>query len=641
MKIKFNFNQDSVIPKQFLAPNFYLNNSNDHFFQNQKNGYIGELLDVNRINFFVGANNSGKSRFLRGIYNTEYLFYEVYLNNSIDSLIHEIRNHEIFSYEPIDPAEYVLLEKLQPKFIEFVEKIEIKNENGLFYQQLLDYNKSKKYYKEFLDTKIEFEFLKANLQQIVTDFFVKIQNINEAFIFWSENQASEKIYIPILRSLLQCEHLDASQYIEMSKSFFEIKMDGLQKIHTGLEMYNSVESIHNSSKIRDLREFCTFVGKNFFNGAKIELLPDKLNGGILLFSINDEEIRGINFIGDGLQALLIILYPIYTSSEKSWFFIEEPETHLHPGLQRVLIETLLNDAYLKSKKLRYFFTTHSNHFLDTTLNSDEISIFQFQKISENEHLIKTKIKPSKEILDILGVNTSSVFLANTSLWVEGPTDRKYISKFLKLYCEYSKCQYLKEDIDFAFFEYGGNLIAHYLFDEEKYEGDEDLVRDKINSFASANKIYLLADEDDAKGNTEKGKRRIALQKLSDKLNNFLYQNTELREIENLLPNTIIRSFMTSIVDNEAAEKVKKIDFKKAEYNKLRLGSFYEKQFLDNSIPKKNQKSFRAESGTLKNDYKIRLCENFINSDITYLELIEDNPILEKIIKALYNFIIKK
>ena len=46
---------------------------------------------------------------------------------------------------------------------------------------------------------------------------------------------------------------------------------------------------------------------------------------------------------------------------------------------------------------------------------------------------------------------------------------------------------LKEDIDYAFFEYGGNLIEHYLFDdkfEEDYSDGE--VREKIKSFALSN-----------------------------------------------------------------------------------------------------------------------------------------------------------
>jgi len=241
----------------------------------------------------------------------------------------------------------------------------------------------------------------------------------------------------------------------------------------------------------------------------------------------------------------------------------------------------------------------------------------------------------------LGVNTSSVFLANTSIWIEGPTDRKYLSFFLKKYCEENNKQYLKEDIDFAFFEYGGNLIAHYLFEKENFEANDEEIRDKINSFASANKIYLLADEDEAKTNTKKGKRRIALQNLSNNSINFKYQNTELTEIENLLPKKVIIPFLKKLVKNEHEHKLDYIQFNKTEYDRIKLGEFYENFLKKQKIPLKSQKAYKADSGTLKNDYKIKLCNFTINSDLNYKDIIEDNPILHGIIEELYNFITDK
>ena len=356
----------------------------------------------------------------------------------------------------------------------------------------------------------------------------------------------------------------------------------------------------------------------------------------LILYVGGEENK-IHDIGDGIQAIILLMFPIFTARENTWIFIEEPETYLHPGLQRVLIETLVDDEFLKTKDLTYFFTTHSNHFLDLSLNHNEISIFQFKKLEMDRFDIRPNITPDKKVLDLLGVNTSSVFLANTSLWVEGPTDRKYISKFLRLYCEYHKEQYLKEDIDFAFFEYGGNLIAHYLFEDENFEANDSEVRDKINSFALANKIYLLADNDNTKGNTKKGKRRSQLKNLSDMKHNFYYQNTILREIENLLPEKTIKAFLGEIVNNQ---EVINIDFKKSDYDSLGLGDFYKGLFEKYGVLKKNQKAFLADSGTLKNDYKIKLCDFFIKSDIKYEDIINDNPILKKIIEELYQFILK-
>ena len=334
-----------------------------------------------------------------------------------------------------------------------------------------------------------------------------------------------------------------------------------------------------------------------------------------MFSIDGIE-HPVYEIGDGIQAVIILLFPIFTANKNDWFFIEEPEINLHPGLQRLFIETLLSDDYLKTKNLKFFFTTHSNHFLDSSLINNNISIFQFQKKKDESFFIKNNVRPDKEVLDLLGVNTSSVFLANTSLWIEGPTDRKYLSKFLKLHTEHHGLQPLKEDIDFAFFEYGGNLIEHYLFDEKEDFNEED-VRNKINSFALSNKIFLLADNDNAKNGSKKDLRRLALKKLSDENDNFTYQNTVVTEIENLLPKKISQDFMSELLKSETSLlKAKKGRFDRKDYRNIGLGEFYETFFISKKIPKKDFKAFKAESGTLKNDYKIKLANFVIESEYT-------------------------
>ena len=298
---------------------------------------------------------------------------------------------------------------------------------------------------------------------------------------------------------------------------------------------------------------------------------------------------------------------------------------------------MLNNDYLQSKNLRYFFTTHSNHFLDSSIVNDDVSIFQFEELNKNKFFVKANVKPERKVLDVLGVNNTSVFLANTSIWVEGPTDRKYLSKLLKLYSEFKNEQNLKEDIDFAFFEYGGNLIEHYLFDKQPEVNDE-VVRSKINSLALSNKIFLLADNDNTKGNSAKGRRRKALYTLSHERENFTFFDTAFVEIENLLPKRIIKDFMKELVKTGVHEKVMEIDFKRSDYTKIRLGNFYDKLLDDYSIPKNKRKSFKASSGTLMNDYKIKLSNFVITSDNGYADFIVENKELKQIVEALYAFI---
>ena len=73
----------------------------------------------------------------------------------------------------------------------------------------------------------------------------------------------------------------------------------------------------------------------------------------------------------------------------------------------------------------------------------------------------------------------------------------------------------------------------------------------------SNKIYLLADNDNAKG--KKLKRRKKLEDLS-KGESFRYQNTNYREIENLLPVSIIKEFLKELVYTKDIEKIENIKF---------------------------------------------------------------------------------
>ena len=50
---------------------------------------------------------------------------------------------------------------------------------------------------------------------------------------------------------------------------------------------------------------------------------------------------------------------------------------------------------------------------------------------------------------------------------------------------------------------------------------------------------------------------------------------------------------------------------------------------------------KKKISSLKNDYKIKLASFVVDSEYTYLDLIEDNKELETIIENLYNFITDK
>lgn len=614
-----------------------INNNKSNYWFDSENLFTNEieiLGEFKQINFFIGSNNSGKSRFLRGLLKIS--------NNEIQILKDKIEIEKIVKSSDIFKIErnFNLLNNLQfgNTYLKSLMNIsrEIVQETLNSFDLINNYNN----YKEVFENNLHLKSIltKNNsephnrIYDSLIEFINKLQELNESIIFSKNNQVKKKIYIPILRTIKKSPSLPETSYEGMVNELYKINVDS---IFSGLRLYDEILKIRNSLKEQreGFEKFEKFLSTHFFYDKSVEIIAD-YNEKHLVFYIDGEE-RKIHDIGDGVQQLILMLFPIFTTIENTWIFIEEPETHLHPGLQRIFIETLLNNDYLKSKNLTYFFTSHSNHFLDISLISDKISVFHFEKESTNRYNIKNA-KPSQETLDLLGVNTSSVLIANTSIWVEGPTDRKYISKFLKLYCEEKKKKHLKEDIDFAFFEYGGSLIYHYLFDDDfnEFYSDNE-VRDQINSFSLSNRIYLLADNDNARG--KKLQRKKDLESISNQ--NFFYQNTKYKEIENLLPLSIIKDFMKQLINIEDVNKIDELKFNRREYISEGLGDFIERLFIKNDI--KKFKKFKAESGTLKSSYKIQLADVVVNGSFKFQDLIIENKELENIIENLYKFIIKK
>lgn len=120
-------------------------------------------------------------------------------------------------------------------------------------------------------------------------------------------------------------------------------------------------------------------------------------------------------MGGGVQQLLMVATVFLTTGFESTIFIEEPESHLHAGAQRFLIERLYQG------ERQVFVTTHSPTFVN---QSRPCSMYQI-KYSAN----RTAITPlsdtnmlSAMLVDI-GSRNSDVLLSNAVLFVEGPGDR--------------------------------------------------------------------------------------------------------------------------------------------------------------------------------------------------------------------------
>lgn len=652
--------------------------------------YFGPLSDVN---IFVGANNSGKSRFLRGLLKQQKL--SEYLEKEINFFKKELSKISTAIIEKAGASlSYTIISGALKHILPEAEKIFTgKNKfpleiaiNADYFKSIADFllnkfaiiteQKNLDEIKKFLDQKIteillliyigecfqnpnKSEKTRAisgsrsnnyirfpsnahlikNFIPDLTEYIKYIGDFKDKFKI-NEITPSERIYFPILRSSsslynfkgASLSHVTPTKYMEFEKIdknifeysafknylFHEQHYNHIKvRINTGLELYKEIKKIRNSrkEKRKNFDSFERFLKENFFNNKDVEIITldteNNIEQHISVF-IDGEE-RDIHDLGDGIQSIILIMYSVFTAEQGAWIFIEEPEIHLHPGLQRVLLDQITNNPILKKKKLKYFMTTHSNHLLDISLTKDKgISIFTFEKLQKNEKKIfriKNVKNSDTDILRKLEVNNSSVFIANCSIWIEGITDRKYLKAFLREYCKHNNLDSnsYKEDIHYAFFEYAGSNIAHYLFyNKDEIDGNFEIDKDameKIQAQFLSNKIFLIADKDKNK-DTKHSLLGIQANK------NFHYEVLPVLELENLLSSNHLKIILPKLTHKLTGDIVENANIDARSFKSEYLGKYLTKEvFKKNDFPN----FFITRSGTLSPYYKMKLADLVVDS----------------------------
>jgi predicted ATP-dependent endonuclease of OLD family len=386
---------------------------------------------------------------------------------------------------------------------------------------------------------------------------------------------------------------DLAKYRNASKSVYMNKVLSAYKIEqdiafTGEHLYDEIQKklLGSETERKAVRDFEHFIGDNFYDGIEFSLIP-RLHEKILYVKIGKAKDTALYDLGDGVKQLIVLLYKVFENKENEmYFFIEEPELNLHPAFQRKFIELIR-----KFEKHQYFITSHSNHFLDLAMEYSDISIFKFKNKSEENNAFSIEnVKPDDiTILQELGVNNSSVFLANCSVWVEGISDRIYIKKYLELYQQKLEeknedTKPLKEGLHYTFIEYGGANLSHFSFEDESSV-------DNIKALKVSNKIFLLCDNDDNIGEGKKAERKTQLKVI---LGDDFYE-LKCREIENLISKETLVEFikddnsLDELQYKQTGQTITEDDYQKQD---VYLGKFIEDTFA-------NIKKYASESGTIK------------------------------------------
>lgn len=235
----------------------------------------------------------------------------------------------------------------------------------------------------------------------------------------------------------------------------------------------------------------------------------------------------IDALGDGIKQI-VMLGAAALRYDHTLICIEEPELHLHPGIQRKLMAHIRDNT-----SNQYLIATHSAHILDTA----GAAVFHVVHDGESTGVSeRVSIDDAARIAEDLGYRASDLVQANFVLWVEGPADRIYWRRWISLVDPM-----LQEGVHYTVVSYGGSLVSDVQLGQAVPAAEGEPSEEALVDLLSLGRhCALVADSD----KTEAGDDlRSSVKRLRSAAESLESANVivleHARTVENLLPTAVL------------------------------------------------------------------------------------------------------
>jgi len=437
-------------------------------------------------------------------------------------------------------------------------------------------------------TRDNLSYLIRNIDNTNVQFILQSNDINKWIRYLMEVLSPIILDIPIVAFIPTHRFLEDKEDQKLDNPLY----DGRELKRTLAKFQHPVAGMdEDKKKFENIIKLLQSVLNN--DNIKMEVTHDQKS---ILVEIDNKRFPLEN-LGTGIgQVINIGTYT--TANENHIFCIEEPETNLHPELQRKLISYLS-----KYTNNQYFITTHSSHILET----EDTAIFQVQLVDGQSEIVKSITKTEIfAVVHDLGYKASDLLQANCIIWVEGPSDRIYLNYWISNYIEQNKLYEYKEGIHYSIIFYGGRLLSHLTVAEQEVEDFISMLTINRNS-----SIVMDSDKNSSRKKLNDTKTRII--KEFEAIGSNLVWVTKGREIENYLETQIVQNAITNLYKNRKLKNTSPTKFDKN----------YELE------PKSDNKAEYVDKMKLART----ICESKSNINFGYLDL-------QACIKNLINFIEK-
>jgi putative ATP-dependent endonuclease of the OLD family len=461
------------------------------------------IKDLNQINVIIGKNNTGKSSVLEVIQQIVENKPE-FNNNSRNgkppeiTLKHKIRKE--------------LLEKMINRNPHHYSNLNLNAYVDFFDKELINYKYNQHHSKEIF----------AGIKEI--PYVLNVNTYPNEMITGLDN----KTY----------KHLSAERDLTPELKSIDHKINV-----NGVGATNYIEQIINKANLES-----NLIEKDLLKELNIILNPD-IEVKRIVIQENSNNIWEINLdigdsriplskMGSGIKTVLLVLLltnvvpKIEQNEIKDYVFaLEELENNLHPSMQRRLYKylhefALRNDCIL-------FITTHSNIVIDLFSTLKNTQLFHIQqenlKTSINSAVLDTELKG---ILNDMDYKASDILQSNGILWVEGPSDRTYINKWIAIA---NNGVPLIEGYHYSFMFYGGRLLSHISFE------NDFLTNDLISLLRLNRNAFVIIDRD---GKSINAKLNATKERIQVEIGENVWI-TKGREIENYLTKRNLEAWLNA------------------------------------------------------------------------------------------------
>lgn len=251
--------------------------------------------------------------------------------------------------------------------------------------------------------------------------------------------------------------------------------------------------------------------------------------------------------GSGLKTVLIVLAHLFllpkvhaNSLSDYVFAFEELENNMHPALLRRLASYIYRSAV--ENNYVCFFTTHSSVLIDQFNKRKDSQIIHVSHDGGSSYCSPaTTFIHNKGILDDLDIRASDVLQSNGIIWVEGPSDRIYLNRWIELWSDGG----LFEGTHYQVIFYGGRLLSHL---SASIDGDDSGINLLLANRNAA--ILIDSDKEERTDSVNSTKERILSEFLRADSFSWL---TKGREIENYIPRALVEEYLNVSLPESMSE----------------------------------------------------------------------------------------